>query len=285
MADKPRLDVLLAERGLAPSREVARRLIMAGEVRVDGQIRDKPGMRVSASAQVEVRQAPRYVSRGGDKLAAALAAFPVPVKDAICADVGASTGGFTDCLLQHGAARVHALDVGYGQLDYRLRSDPRVVVMERTNARYLATLPERVTLVVADVSFISLRLLFPVFRDWTAGSAHLIVLVKPQFEAGKGQVGKGGVVRDPAVHRSVLRDVLDAAVASGYAVRGLIPSPLKGPSGNVEFLAWLAAGSDAAPSDLEALITAAVSQAGQAAAESAAVEEDSPAPPLESPAE
>ncbi|GAB4410823.1 MAG: TlyA family RNA methyltransferase [Anaerolineae bacterium] len=239
MADRERLDVLLVERGLVPSREAARRLIMAGEVRVDGEVRTKPGMRVAREATLTVQQAPRFVSRGGEKLAAALDAFPVGVDGRVCADIGASTGGFTDCLLQRGAARVYAIDVGYGQLDYRLRSDPRVVVMERTNARYVERLAEAVSLVVADVSFISLRYLLPVVRGWLTLPADLIVLIKPQFEAGREQVSKGGVVRDPQVHRRVLLDVLEAARAEGFAVQGLIRSPLRGPAGNVEFLAWL----------------------------------------------
>jgi 23S rRNA (cytidine1920-2'-O)/16S rRNA (cytidine1409-2'-O)-methyltransferase len=239
MVNKVRLDVLLAERELAPSREAARRMIMAGEVRVGGEVRDKPGMRVPVDAVIEVKQAPRFVSRGGDKLAAALEAFPVTVAGQICADVGASTGGFTDCLLQYGAARVYAIDVGYGQLDYGLRQDARVIVMERTNARYVERLAEPVALVVVDASFISLRLLLPVIRDWLVAAGAVIALIKPQFEAGKRDVGKGGVVRDPAVHRRVLDEVLAAARSAGYIVRGLIRSPLTGPAGNVEFLVWL----------------------------------------------
>ncbi len=261
MADKIRLDVLLADRQLAASREVARRLIMAGEVRVNGEVRDKPGMRVDPDVELEIRQTPRFVSRGGDKLAAALDQFPVSVEGRICADVGASTGGFTDCLLQHGAARVYALDVGYGQIDYRLRSDPRVVVIERTNARYVTALPEPVSLIVMDVSFIPLHTLFPVLRGWLTPSADLIPLIKPQFEAGKEAVGKGGVVRDPAVHRRVLQEVLASAQEHGYHVRGLIPSPLRGPAGNVEFLAWLSLDAPADALDLDALIPAVVAQA------------------------
>lgn len=260
MARKVRLDVLLAERGLAPSREAARRMIMAGEVRVAGELRDKPGMRVPDDAALEVKQAARFVSRGGEKLAAALDAFPLDATARVCADVGASTGGFTDCLLQAGAARVYAIDVGYGQLDYRLRADSRVVPLERTNARYLERLPEPVSLIVADASFISLRLLLPVFRGWIDGAADLVVLIKPQFEAGKGQVGKGGVVRDPAIHAQVLDEVLAAAEADGYGVRGLIASPLKGPAGNVEFLAWLA-WPPGPPTDRAALIAGAVQAA------------------------
>lgn len=260
MARKVRLDVLLAERGLAPSREAARRMIMAGEVRIAGEVRDKPGMRVPDDAALEVKQAARFVSRGGEKLAAALDAFPLDVAGRVCADVGASTGGFTDCLLQAGAARVYAIDVGYGQLDYRLRADPRVVTLERTNARYLERLPEPVSLIVVDASFISLRLLLPVFKGWTDGAADLVVLIKPQFEAGKGQVGKGGVVRDPAIHAQVLDEVLVAAEADGYGLRGLIASPLRGPAGNIEFLAWLA-WPPGEPAERAALIAAAVQAA------------------------
>lgn len=258
MAEKKRLDVLLAERGLAASREAARRMIMAGAVRVDGAVRDKPGMRVAPDAVLDVQSTPRFVSRGGDKLAAALAAFPVPVQGRFCADVGASTGGFTDCLLQHGAARVFAIDVGYGQLDYRLRSDPRVVALERTNARYLERLPDPVSLITVDASFISLRTLLPVLRGWLAAPGDLIVLVKPQFEAGKERVGKGGVVRDPETHGEVLRQVLAAASHEGCATGGLIRSPLKGPAGNIEFLAWLSTDPDLETPAVEPLITAAI---------------------------
>ncbi len=263
MGEKVRLDVLLTERALAPSREAARRMIMAGEVRVDGEVRDKPGLHIQPDAVLEVQQTPRFVSRGGEKLAGALAAFPVAVEGRVCADVGASTGGFTDCLLQHGAARVYAIDVGYGQIDYRLRSDPRVIVMERTNARYLEALAEPVSLVVIDASFISLKLLLPVVRGWLTGQADVIALVKPQFEAGKSHVGKGGVVRDPEIHRQVLADVLLAAEAGGYAIRGLIRSPLKGPAGNVEFLAWLAVGATGIDGPArEAMIAAVVDDHG-----------------------
>ncbi len=261
MGRKVRLDVLLTERNLAPSREAAKRLIMAGDVRVNGEVRDKPGMKVPRDVAITVRQVPRFVSRGGEKLAAALAVFPVQVEGRVCADVGASTGGFTDCLLQNGAARVYAIDVGYGQLDYRLRADDRVIVMERTNARYVEALPEPVSLVVSDVSFISLRYLLPVIRGWLAGDAELLVLVKPQFEAGRDAVGKGGVVRDRAVHERVLRDVLGAAQREGYAVRSVTPSPLKGPAGNVEFLAWLALEPGPEPCDVAAVIRAAVAAA------------------------
>lgn len=254
--DKVRLDLLLVERGLAPSREQARRWILAGEVRVEGQVADKPGQLVPREAQVEVQAAPKYVSRGGLKLETALRRFPVPVQGAVAADFGASTGGFTDCLLQAGAARVYALDVGYGQLAWTLRLDPRVVVMERTNVRYLEALPEPVDLVTVDVSFISLRLVLPAAYRVLKPVGHVIALVKPQFEAGPRQVGKGGVVRDRHVHRQVLWEVLQEAQEAGFVPLGLIPSPLRGPAGNVEFLAHLAKGWEGPTPDPEALVEA-----------------------------
>ncbi len=257
MNEKQRLDLLVLARGLAPSREKARGLIMAGEVLVDGAPADKPGMPVRPDADIVVKARPRYVSRGGDKLAGALAAFPVPVAGATCADVGASTGGFTDCLLQNGAARVYAIDVGYGQIAYSLRTDERVVTLERTNVRYLDTLPEPVSLVVMDASFISLRLLLPVVQNWLSRSASIIPLIKPQFEAGPHDVGRGGVVRDPTVHRRVLVEVLTFAQSLGLTVNGLIRSPLKGPAGNIEFLAWLTNTVTTAP-DLDGLIEAVI---------------------------
>ncbi|MGC8838295.1 MAG: TlyA family RNA methyltransferase [Anaerolineae bacterium] len=258
---KVRLDLLLVERGLAPSREQARRWILAGEVRVEGQVADKPGHLVPREARVEVLAAPRYVSRGGLKLEAALRRFPVPVQGAVAADFGASTGGFTDCLLQAGAARVYALDVGYGQLAWTLRQDPRVVVMERTNVRYLEALPEPVDLVTVDVSFISLRLVLPAAYRVLKPVGHVIALVKPQFEAGPQQVGKGGVVRDRRVHQQVLREVLQAAQEAGFVALGLIPSPLRGPAGNVEFLAHLAKGWGGPAPDPEALVEGCLEEA------------------------
>ncbi len=264
MSTKQRLDVLLVERGLIPSRELARRMIMAGEVTANGQIIDKPGARVAADADLSVREMPRFVSRGGEKLEAALAAFAIPVEGKICADVGASTGGFTDCLLQHGAAKVYAIDVGYGQLDFRLRQDPRVVVMERTNARFLDSLPEPVEIVTIDASFISLRLLLPVAKGWLTGQGSVIVLIKPQFEAGKRDVGKGGVVKSPDVHRRVLHEVLAAAQDEGFTVAGLIRSPLKGPAGNIEFLARLAYGDPLPePVDIDTAIEQALGDGGR----------------------
>ena len=246
---KTRLDVLVVERGLTESRAQAQRLIRAGLVRVGGQVADKPGARIPASADVALQARPRFVGRGGEKLEAALTHFGLNVTEMVAADVGASTGGFTDCLLQRGARRVYAIDVGYGQLDWRLRNDPRVVEMERTNARHLERLPEPVDLVTVDVSFISLGLIFPTVVHWFASSTrdggHVVALIKPQFEAGRRDVGRGGVVRDPDVHRCVLARALDAAAASGLGVRGLMGSPLRGRAGNTEFLGWWELGEGA----------------------------------------
>jgi 23S rRNA (cytidine1920-2'-O)/16S rRNA (cytidine1409-2'-O)-methyltransferase len=238
---KQRLDLLLVERGLAASLEQARRLIMAGDVLVDEQVSDKPGRNVPADAVLRVRAPLPYVSRGGQKLAAALAAFAIDVHKRVAVDVGASTGGFTDCLLQHAARRVYAIDVGYGQLAWKLRSDPRVVALERTNIRYLEALPEGVTaeIGVIDASFISLALVLPPTLRLLTPTAEVVALIKPQFEAGKEDVGKGGVVRDRRTHRRVLEEVYAVADALGLQVAGLIPSPLLGPAGNVEFLIWL----------------------------------------------
>ncbi len=246
---KERLDKLLVARGLAESREQAQRLIMAGLVLVEDRPATKPGHKIPTDAVIRVKARPQYVSRGGHKLAAALDAFGVMPAGRVCADLGASTGGFTDVLLQRGAARVYAVDVGYGQLHWRLRTDPRVVVMERTNARYLQSLPEPVQLAVIDASFISLRLLLPAARRILAPGGEIIALIKPQFEAGRERVGKGGVVRDVRVHRQVLREVLDWAIAHDFGPRGLIPSPILGPKGNREFLVWLQPGQPTRPAE------------------------------------
>ncbi len=242
---KVRLDLLLVERGLAESRSLAQRLIRAGEVLVDGQLADKPGTDVAESADIVLKAKPRFVSRGGEKLAAALERFPVDVTGLVVADIGASTGGFSDCLLQHGAVKVYAIDVGYGQLAWELRQDTRVVVMERVNARYLAALPEPVDVIVSDVSFISLRIVYATAVNWLKPGGTVISLIKPQFEAGREHVGKGGVVRDPAIHRQVLETVTAEMAALGLGLRGLMVSPLIGPAGNVEFLGWWVLGSDA----------------------------------------
>ncbi|MBN2391988.1 MAG: TlyA family RNA methyltransferase [Anaerolineae bacterium] len=241
---KQRLDVLLVERNLAESRSLAQRFIRAGEVLVDGQLADKPGADVAEDAAITLKAKPRFVSRGGEKLAAALARFPVNVTGLVAADIGASTGGFTDCLLQHGAAKVYAIDVGYGQLTWELRQDARVVVMERVNARYLTALPEPMDVIVSDVSFISLRIVYATAVKWLKPGGMVISLIKPQFEAGREHVGKGGVVRDPAVHRQVLETVTAEMAALGLGLRGLMVSPLLGPAGNVEFLGWWVLGAD-----------------------------------------
>ncbi len=259
---KTRLDLLLVERGLAGSRARAQALIMAGQVRVNGQTALKPAAAIEPGAALTVDPGPRFVSRGGEKLEAALQAFAVAVGGLVCADVGASTGGFTDCLLQRGAARVYAIDVGKGILHWKLRKDARVVVMEETNARFVESLPERVSLVTIDASFISLKILLPVVKKWLGpnlsvppslrgkgdegGPGQIIALIKPQFEAGRADVKRGkGVIRDPEVHRQVLLDVLTFARSEGFSLRGLIRSPLLGPKGNAEFLAWLSVGGEA----------------------------------------
>ncbi len=278
MAAKIRIDVAVHQSGLAPSREKARAMIMAGEVSANGQRIDKPGMKIDADAVLEVRSRPRFVSRGGEKLAAALDAYQFDVTGKTCADVGASTGGFTDCLLQYGAAKVYAIDVGYGQLDYQLQQDPRVTVMDRTNARYLTSLPEIMSLVVVDASFISLRLLLSVFRNWFDRRGDVIALIKPQFEAGRGDVGKGGVVRDPRIHKRVLQETLVFAGEAGFHITGLIPSPLKGPAGNTEFLVWLTWGYqayDPLPSPDELIESALQSQISPDPADSDSTEGES----------
>jgi 23S rRNA (cytidine1920-2'-O)/16S rRNA (cytidine1409-2'-O)-methyltransferase len=246
---KRRLDLILFEKGLVESRNLAQRLVMAGEVRVNGQVVLKPASKFEPEVQIEIIQRPAYVSRGGEKLDGALRAFQIPITGLICADVGASTGGFTDCLLQHGAQRVYAIDVGKGILHWKLRQDERVIVMEKTNARYVKRLPEPVDLVTVDASFISLKILLPVIKNWfqmleEAGEprnlGQIIALIKPQFEAGKAQAKKGaGVIRDPKVHRAVLKEILTFSQDQGFTTRGLIRSPIKGPKGNIEFLVWM----------------------------------------------
>lgn len=239
--EKQRLDLLLVQRGLVETREQARRLIMAGEVTVDGQMQDKPGQAVPQTAELAVRAPLPYVSRGGLKLAAALDDFALDVGGLVAIDVGASTGGFTDCLLQRGAAKVYAIDVGYGQLAWKLQTDPRVVVLDRTNVRYLEALPgsDLADLAVIDASFISLALVLPPSLRLLHPQGEVVALIKPQFEAGKDDVGKGGVVRDRRVHRRVLHETVEMAQSLGLLVAGLTISPAPGPAGNIEFLIWL----------------------------------------------
>jgi 23S rRNA (cytidine1920-2'-O)/16S rRNA (cytidine1409-2'-O)-methyltransferase len=241
LAGKIRLDQLLLKAGLASDLSLARRWIMAGQVRVNDQVVLKPDTPALPDAAITIDHGPRFVSRGGEKLQAALEAFALHVTESVCADVGASTGGFTDCLLQAGAARVYAIDVGSGILDWRLRQNPQVVVMEGTNARHIATLPEPIALVTIDASFISLKVLLPVVKGWFGSAAQVIALIKPQFEAGRNQSARArGVIRDPVLHQQILLDVLNFAVGENFDVLGLIRSPLVGPKGNVEFLAHLA---------------------------------------------
>ena len=258
MSNKTRLDVLLVERGLQESRQKAQATIMSGLVFVKGQRVDKPGTAVPNDAEIEVRgNALKYVSRGGLKLEKAMASFPIDLRDAVCGDIGASTGGFTDCMLQNGAQKVYAVDVGYGQLAWSLRSDERVVCMERTNARYLTheQIPEELDFASVDVSFISLKLILPPLCGLLRQGGHVACLVKPQFEAGKEKVGKKGVVRDPAVHLEVLEHFLEHAKESGFTVLGLTYSPIRGPEGNIEYLGYLEKGDwQERAFDLKALV-------------------------------
>jgi 23S rRNA (cytidine1920-2'-O)/16S rRNA (cytidine1409-2'-O)-methyltransferase len=252
-----RLDSLLTERGLFESRSRAAAAVLAGEVRLAGRRAEKAGQLVDPAVAIEVAAPPPFVSRGGIKLANALEALGVPVTGRRCLDVGASTGGFTDCLLQRGAAHVVALDVAYGELDYRLRCDERVTVIERTNARALdcAAVPYRPELVVADVSFISLTKVLPAVVACTAPEFDCVAMVKPQFEVGKGNVGKGGVVRDPALRRSAVASVVSCGAALGAAVMGFAPSGLPGPAGNLETFVWLAeAGRSGALDDPDSIL-------------------------------
>ncbi|HIX89088.1 MAG TPA: TlyA family RNA methyltransferase [Candidatus Akkermansia intestinavium] len=239
---KQRLDVLLVSRGLVDSREQAQRLILAGEVLVRRQPVTKPGTKVDEEWPLEVKNRPRYVSRGGLKLEGALKAFPVKAEGKVCLDIGSSTGGFTDCLLQHGALRVHAVDVGTNQLVWKLRSDPRVIVREQFNARYMTPedLGEKVQLIVSDVSFISLTKILPAAYGCLAEGGDLLVLIKPQFELQPEDIGPGGIVRDPELHRRAVDKIHDFVVNELHREwMGLADSPIKGMEGNKEFLAWL----------------------------------------------
>lgn len=262
---KERLDRILVNRGLVSSREQARRLILAGEVLVNERVVDKPGAQAPVDAVVRVRARPKYVSRGGLKLEAALDAFGLDVQGLVAVDVGASTGGFTDCLLQRGAAHVYAVDVGYGQLAWKLRQDPRVTCLERTNIRHLEVLPEGALadLAVIDASFIGLRLVLPATLRLLKSAGQIVALIKPQFEAGPEQVGKGGVVRDPQVHRRVIEETIALAQSLDLTVAGLTVSPAPGPAGNVEFLIWLRRGVAAAEGtpDLDQLVQQALEAA------------------------
>ena len=255
---KKRLDVAMTEQGLAESRQKAQAVIMAGQVYVNGQKVDKAGAPVKEEDKIEVRgKQLRYVSRGGLKLEKAMSCWPISLQGAVCADIGASTGGFTDCMLQNGAEKVYAVDVGYNQLDWRLRTHPQVVCMERTNARYLTAeqIPQPLDFFSVDVSFISLNLILPALRPLMRAGGEGVCLVKPQFEAGREKVGKKGVVLDPQVHLEVLEHFLVHAANAGFSVKDITFSPIKGPEGNIEYLGYLYAGEGPAyQGDLKALV-------------------------------
>lgn len=258
MIEKKRLDVLLVERGILESRQKAQATIMSGLVFVKGQRADKSGTAYPTDVEIEVRgNTLQYVSRGGLKLEKAMATFPIDLHGAICGDIGASTGGFTDCMLQNGAIKIYAVDVGYGQLAWKLRSDDRVVCLERTNARYLTheQVPDELDFASVDVSFISLKLILPALRGLLKEDGYVSCLVKPQFEAGKEKVGKKGVVRDPAVHVEVLEHFLNHAKDSDFTVVDITYSPIRGPEGNIEYLGFLKCGASQEKSfDLNALV-------------------------------
>jgi 23S rRNA (cytidine1920-2'-O)/16S rRNA (cytidine1409-2'-O)-methyltransferase len=257
---KKRLDVLLVERELVKSRQRAQALILAGDVQVNGNRVDKAGALIVEDAAIALRAPLKYVGRGGLKLEGALDAFGVDPRGETCADIGASTGGFTDCLLQRGAARVYAIDVGYGQIAWKLRSDSRVVVMDRVNIRHLDALPELIDLAVIDVSFISLTLVLPVVKRLLTASGEIIALIKPQFEAGREQIGKGGIVRDARVHRAVIEKIARHAMDGDLGVRGVCRSPLAGADGNVEFFIYLSVAGSLESIDVGREIERAVTQ-------------------------
>lgn len=256
---KQRLDMVLVERGLCESRQLAQRLIRAGEVQVDHTVVDKPGTPIAPGATIQVKTRPPFVSRGGEKLAHALEAFPIEVADRCCLDGGISTGGFTDCLLQRGASRIYGIDVGYGQVAWTIRQDPRVTLRERTNIRHLR--PEdlyqsndpRPDLGVMDLSFISLTKVLGALRSLLVAPHEAVLLVKPQFEVGRDRIGKKGVVRDPQDQAAAISTVLASAIGLGWHHRGLTPSPITGPAGNIEYLLWLSSDPGTAPPSLESL--------------------------------
>lgn len=247
MAKKIRLDVAVFERGFAPSREKAKAVIMAGQVYVNNQKSDKAGTEIKVDDVIEVRgKTLKYVSRGGLKLEKAMQEFPISLENKICMDVGASTGGFTDCMLQNGAVKVYSVDVGYGQLAWKLRTDERVINLERTNFRYVTNkeIPDKIDFSSVDVSFISLKHILPVLNNLLSEHGQAVCLIKPQFEAGKEKVGKKGVVRDLSVHLEVVERIINLAIECGFSVKGLQFSPIKGPEGNIEYLIYLEKSED-----------------------------------------
>ncbi len=260
-----RADLLLLERGLVESRSMAQRLVMAGQVRADGQIVSKSSNLLPTEINLEIKALPKYVSRGGLKLEAALEAFDLSVSGKLCADVGASTGGFTDCLLQNGALKVYAIDVGRGQLHWKMRQNERVVVMEKTNARYIPSLPEEIDLITVDTSFISLKIILPVVRNWLASKGEIVALVKPQFEVGKkeAEIAKG-VIRDSALHKDVLDRILNFSRSISLYPTAMIASPIQGPKGNIEFLLQLSFAETLSLAD-EDLVSSALAMAKKVA--------------------
>lgn len=258
---KIRVDLYLYEHKMVESRSLAQRLVMAGEVLVNGEKVLKPSHQIDDNSKVEIIKGPKFVSRGDEKLDGGLKRFGlVNLAEKICVDIGSSTGGFTDCLLQNGAKKVYAIDVGFGILHWKLRNDPRVVVMERTNARNVVSMPDRIDLVTIDASFISLKVLLPVIKNWLYAESQIIMLIKPQFEAGRKDAAKGaGVIRDPDIHRKILQETLEFAIMNGYKFKGLVISPLKGPKGNIEFLAHLTLGEEDARERIEEAINSIIS--------------------------
>ena len=253
---KKRLDILITERRLSETREKAKALIMSGVVYVNNEKQDKAGAEFEDTVDIQISDSLKYVSRGGYKLEKAIDKYNLDLSGCICADIGASTGGFSDCMLQNNATKVYAVDVGYGQLAWSLRNDERVVCLERTNARYLneMIIPEKLDFFSMDVSFISVRLILPSIYPLLNEHAKGVILIKPQFEAGKGKVGKNGVVREPATHKEVLKDITDYLINSNYAVLGLDYSPIKGPKGNIEYLAFVEKSGDSNPFDIDKLV-------------------------------
>ncbi len=263
MSEKIRLDARIFDLGLTESREKAKAFIMAGQVYVNGMKATKAGTTVTDKDQIEVRGTSEFVSRGGHKLKKAMSVFPISLTDKICMDIGASTGGFTDCMLQNGAKKVYSIDVGYGQLAWKLRSDPRVINLERTNIRYVTheQVPDDIDFFSVDVSFISLCLVLPTAYSLLKENGECVCLIKPQFEAGREKVGKKGVVRDKAVHSEVIKKIYDFAIEYGYCVSGLDYSPIKGPEGNIEYLIYLKKSSeDSVQIDIDAVVSASHSE-------------------------
>ncbi len=253
---KERLDILVVGKGIASSREKAKALIMAGQIFVDNQREDKPGSKFDENADIVLHgEKPKYVSRGGYKLEKAIDSFGIELKGMKCMDIGASTGGFTDCMLQNGAALVYAVDVGYGQFDWGLRNDERVICMEKTNIRYVTPddIDDVLDFASCDVSFISLSKVLPTAYNLLSGNGEMAVLIKPQFEAGKDKVGKKGVVRDPKIHKEVIEDVLASVKEIGFVIKGLDYSPIKGPEGNIEYLMYISKDTSATPINEEAI--------------------------------